>query len=270
MTANLASQYGDADDNAVITVRFPGALAILEATWTTWAAGLPTGPIAYGTQGTLVVNSRKNAEGKAVSHRDLKISVGTNPWEYFTLSSRFSMAVKQVQVWVRVFDGATGQAWFDNVCLEKMPENSALKPFDAKHARVTIDAAKPGSTINYRVWAGVDVSYASFLWRDDVREAVALAAKAGIELMRMHEISNGLDIYPRDDANGRPVYDWTKFDSVFDMLVKTNGMIPSISLESTPPALDRPGTRTAGWRNSTAPKDSVKWGASIPGRCSIK
>ena len=50
MKANLTSHYGDAEDNAVITVRFPKALAILEATWTTWNAGVPTGPIVYGTK----------------------------------------------------------------------------------------------------------------------------------------------------------------------------------------------------------------------------
>jgi predicted dehydrogenase len=54
--ANLASHYGDADDNAIITVRFPRALAILEGTWTTWHVGVPTGPIAYGTRGTLVAD----------------------------------------------------------------------------------------------------------------------------------------------------------------------------------------------------------------------
>jgi predicted dehydrogenase len=58
MRANLTSQYGDADDNAIITVRFPTALALLEATWTTWHVGVPTGPIAYGTRGTLVINRR--------------------------------------------------------------------------------------------------------------------------------------------------------------------------------------------------------------------
>ena len=58
IAANLASGYGDAEDNAVITVRFPNALAILEGTWTTWHAGVPTGPIVYGTKGTLVVTRR--------------------------------------------------------------------------------------------------------------------------------------------------------------------------------------------------------------------
>lgn len=58
LAANLASPYGAVDDNAVITARFPGALAILEATWTTVDHGVPTGPILYGTTGTLVVERR--------------------------------------------------------------------------------------------------------------------------------------------------------------------------------------------------------------------
>lgn len=67
MRANLTSRYGDADDNAIITVRFPGALAILEGTWTTWAAGVPTGPIVYGESGALVLNHGVNAVGKHVN-----------------------------------------------------------------------------------------------------------------------------------------------------------------------------------------------------------
>jgi predicted dehydrogenase len=55
MTANLRSPYGDADDNAVLIARFPQAMAILEATWSTVDHGIPTGPILYGTTGTLVV-----------------------------------------------------------------------------------------------------------------------------------------------------------------------------------------------------------------------
>lgn len=61
MIANVNSPYGDAEDNAVITVRFPHGLAILEGTWTTVDHGLPTGPILYGTTGTLVVERRRGA-----------------------------------------------------------------------------------------------------------------------------------------------------------------------------------------------------------------
>ncbi len=58
MKANLNSHWGDAEDNGVILVRFPSAMALLEGTWTTFAHGVPTGPIVYGTTGTLVVDNR--------------------------------------------------------------------------------------------------------------------------------------------------------------------------------------------------------------------
>jgi glucose-fructose oxidoreductase len=53
---NVASPYGDAEDNAVIAVQFPRALAVLEATWTTWHTAVPQGPYIYGTRGTLVLD----------------------------------------------------------------------------------------------------------------------------------------------------------------------------------------------------------------------
>jgi predicted dehydrogenase len=55
MCANLQSQWGSAEDNAAVLVRFPNALALLEGTWTTFDHGVPTGPIVYGSTGTLVV-----------------------------------------------------------------------------------------------------------------------------------------------------------------------------------------------------------------------
>ncbi len=64
MSANLDSPWGDADDNSIIIVRFPTSVALLEASWTTWDHGVPTGPILYGTEGTLVVDSK--AEDLAV------------------------------------------------------------------------------------------------------------------------------------------------------------------------------------------------------------
>lgn len=55
MKANLDSQWGDAEDNAAMLVRFPGAMALLEGSWTTRDHGVSTGPILYGTTGTMVV-----------------------------------------------------------------------------------------------------------------------------------------------------------------------------------------------------------------------
>jgi predicted dehydrogenase len=52
-TTNLNSRYGAAEDNAVITARFPDAMALLEATWSCVDHAQPTGPIVYGETGTL-------------------------------------------------------------------------------------------------------------------------------------------------------------------------------------------------------------------------
>jgi predicted dehydrogenase len=56
LRANLMSRYGTADDNAAMLLRFPAAMAILEASWTTFHAGVANGPIIYGTHGTIVVD----------------------------------------------------------------------------------------------------------------------------------------------------------------------------------------------------------------------
>ena len=61
VTANLRSPFGTAEDNAALLVRFPNAIAIVEGSWTTFHAGVPTGPIVNGTTGTIVV------DGDAVS-----------------------------------------------------------------------------------------------------------------------------------------------------------------------------------------------------------
>lgn len=58
MRANLDSQYGDAEDNAVILARFRNAIGLFESSFTNWHHGGPPGPIVYGTKGTLVAEKR--------------------------------------------------------------------------------------------------------------------------------------------------------------------------------------------------------------------
>jgi len=56
LKANLMSGFGTAEDNATMLLRFPSAIAILEASWTTFHRGVANGPILYGTKGTIVVD----------------------------------------------------------------------------------------------------------------------------------------------------------------------------------------------------------------------
>lgn len=56
MRANLNSPWGDAEDNAAMLIRFPRAMALCEASWTTLDHGVAPGPVVYGAEGTLVVD----------------------------------------------------------------------------------------------------------------------------------------------------------------------------------------------------------------------
>lgn len=56
MAANLRSHFGDVEDLALLSVRFPSALALLEGSWITYLPGIPAGLIVHGTDGTLVVS----------------------------------------------------------------------------------------------------------------------------------------------------------------------------------------------------------------------
>ena len=57
--ANLNSLYGDADDNGIISVRFPDGIATIEGSWTTVHTGINNGPVVFGETGTLVCEGNK-------------------------------------------------------------------------------------------------------------------------------------------------------------------------------------------------------------------
>jgi predicted dehydrogenase len=75
MRANLDSQWGDTDDNAAMLVRYPSAMALLEGSWTTIHHGVPTGPIVYGTTGTLVVDRQEGVPVVRLERGDSEATV---------------------------------------------------------------------------------------------------------------------------------------------------------------------------------------------------
>lgn len=84
MRANLGSQWADGDDNGVMIARFPNALGLYEASWTTVDHGIPYGPIIYGQTGTLVIESRGDTrivrqemgKGRTTIHEPLALTPG--------------------------------------------------------------------------------------------------------------------------------------------------------------------------------------------------
>jgi predicted dehydrogenase len=58
MKANLDSPWGEAEDNAVLLMRFPSAMGLAEGSWTTLDHGHVPGFVVYGTSGTLLAPLR--------------------------------------------------------------------------------------------------------------------------------------------------------------------------------------------------------------------
>jgi predicted dehydrogenase len=58
MAERLVYDFGDTEDNAIMLVRYPKALAIFEATWTQRADPGPGGPVVWGTGGTAVLGEQ--------------------------------------------------------------------------------------------------------------------------------------------------------------------------------------------------------------------
>lgn len=51
--ANLNTPYSDAQDNIAAIIRYPSAMSVIEGTWTTPNAVIPSGPILYCTEGVI-------------------------------------------------------------------------------------------------------------------------------------------------------------------------------------------------------------------------
>ena len=84
MRANLGSQWADGDDNGIMIARFPNAIGLYEASWTTVDPGVPYGPIVFGQAGTLVIESRgeqkvvrvEKGRGQTTIHEPLPLKPG--------------------------------------------------------------------------------------------------------------------------------------------------------------------------------------------------
>ncbi len=59
---NMLSGFGPVEDYSTMTVRYEDAVALIEGSWATVSfGGVPTGPVIYGAEGTLVAHRYDNA-----------------------------------------------------------------------------------------------------------------------------------------------------------------------------------------------------------------
>src|SRR5690606_16152530 len=102
-------------------------------------------------------------------------------------------------------------------------------------------------------------------WSEILREQTVEAVET-LELrsVRGHGLfHDDIGIYS-EDASGNPVYDFTRFDDIFDFLV-ANGIAPILELAPMPSALATDPSQTVfDWKMIVSPpKDYAKWEALV-------
>ncbi len=73
-------EYIEVEDNAVLIMRYPRAVGIAQASWSQIGRGRGSGPVIYGTTGTLIVHQRPNPrEGHATRAGQVEVMTVDQP-----------------------------------------------------------------------------------------------------------------------------------------------------------------------------------------------
>lgn len=133
--------------------------------------------------------------------------------------------------------------------------------------QITVDAGQRGPTWNRFYEKGVALDHANIILSTAFGRNIQNAMRkghdqAGFQYIRFHGIlNNDIGLYS-EDASGNSVYNWTRFDQVYDAIAGA-GLRPVVEISFMPPALAS-GTNTLHWYNGvpaniTPPKDWTKW-----------
>jgi xylan 1,4-beta-xylosidase len=143
--------------------------------------------------------------------------------------------------------------------------------------QIRVDAAHPAGPFEHKWEIALGSEHLSYMFKRDVNEHVKSAGAGlragnklahdmlGIQYVRAHGIlMDDLGVYT-EDAAGRPHYDWTKVDQLYDM-VREDGLKPFVELSFMPAALaaDPHAPKIFQYKgNSSRPKDYAKWRALV-------
>lgn len=124
--------------------------------------------------------------------------------------------------------------------------------------RIAIDAAAPTTPRDRFYDLSVGSDYPGTLIRDDSLAQLKLARdELGFRFIRFHGIFHDvLGTYKVVD--GKPVYDWTKIDTLYDKLLAM-GIKPFVELGFTPDAMKTSNNSIFYWKGNTSHPDHVQW-----------
>ncbi len=203
-------------------------------------------------------------QGRIIGHYDLSpFCEGNAPWTYFSSfipAGAFRRDAAYLEIWPRIFEGATGDAWFASVQLIILPNknNSHDTNYDAAKAFVTIDATNSTNEPIRPVWNATDISYFMTINENVAKTALSAMRKEGVSVLRCREFLKGGGILKKIDQSGKPVYDWTFLDNIIDWAVKEQNFTLTATIESTPEQIASKQSKS--FYNRSAPQDYQLWG----------
>ncbi|SDH07884.1 MULTISPECIES: beta-xylosidase [unclassified Duganella] len=131
---------------------------------------------------------------------------------------------------------------------------------DVRH--IAIDAASAGTPRDRFADLSVGSDYPGTLIRDDSLAQLKIAKdELGFRYIRFHAIFHDV-LGTYKEVDGKPVYDWTKIDYLYDRLLKM-GVKPFVELGFTPLAMRSSDLSIFYWKGNTSHPDPKKWAGLI-------
>ncbi|NVM76482.1 xylan 1,4-beta-xylosidase [Duganella sp. SG902] len=131
---------------------------------------------------------------------------------------------------------------------------------DARH--IVVDAAAPTTPRDRFADLSVGSDYPGTLIRDDSLAQLKTAKdELGFRYIRFHAIFHDV-LGTYKEVDGKPVYDWTKLDYLYDRLLKM-GVKPFVELGFTPLAMRSSDLSIFYWKGNTSHPDPKKWAGLV-------
>lgn len=206
-----------------------------------------------------------DADGKKLGHHDLIPTTNpkNNNFNYYQfVQQALSPRVKSLEVWLRIFEGATGTMTIDEVALVYLNEAGKKEPYDPAKGTITINANKEEAEFINPVWNGVDMSYVAYMGHDEQKRSMKKLKDAGMEYVRTREFMQAPRVLKSLDENGKMTFDFSTLDSWMDYGVLELGlkMVPTIETTPEQMATVKQGRGDA---NTSPPKDVKLWGKMV-------
>jgi xylan 1,4-beta-xylosidase len=129
--------------------------------------------------------------------------------------------------------------------------------------KLTIDINKIKGQLN-PVWnMGFNTCHAPLILREDLNKQINEAASLGFKYIRFHDIfSREIELY-NEDENGKPVYNFEKFDSIFDRIIAA-GLLPFFEISFCPEPMKKTEALICFYKaNTSIPKSYELWNGLI-------